>query len=72
MPCFEQARQKGKLSSAFSRSDLLLQEGCCLSLRCMNVKSSNNKALSVANFVVTQGIDILTLTETWFGTFCDK
>ena len=30
-----------------------------LSVCCINVQSLDNKALSVANFVVTQGIDII-------------
>ena len=42
-----------------------------LSVCCVNVQSLNNKALSVADFVVTQGIDILALTETWLGTDSD-
>ena len=33
-----------------------------------NIHSLNNKALSVANFVVTQGINILALNGTWLGT----
>ena len=35
---------------------------------CANVQSFKNKALSVADCVVTQGIDILALTERWIGT----
>ena len=43
-----------------------------LSVCCTNVQSLNNKALSVAHVVVTQGIDILALTETWLGTDSDS
>ena len=31
----------------------------------------NNNALSVADSVVTQGLDILAFTETWLGTDSD-
>ena len=34
----------------------------------INVQSLTNKAVSVAYFVVTQGICILALTETWLGS----
>ena len=39
-----------------------------LSVCCMNVQSLNNTDLPVADFLVTQGIDIVALTETWLGT----
>jgi hypothetical protein len=38
----------------------------------LNTQSVKNKALSIADFVITQDIDVLAITETWLGTDIDK
>jgi hypothetical protein len=43
-----------------------------LTISCLNAQSVKNKALSVADYVVSQDIDVLALTETWLGTTIDK
>ena len=42
-----------------------------LSVCCMNAQSLNNKALYIADFVMTQSIDIILLSETSLGTDFD-
>ena len=42
-----------------------------LDVQCLNVRSIKNKALSVADMVISQDIDILPLTETWLGSSID-
>ena len=37
-----------------------------------NARSVRNKAVSIADFVMSQDIDILALTETWLGRDTDK
>ena len=39
-----------------------------LSVCCPNVKSLRNKAIPVADYVVSQGFDVLAITEMWLGT----
>ena len=39
---------------------------------CLNVQSSRNNTMPVADYVVSQGIDVLALTETWLGTDTDQ
>ena len=34
----------------------------------LNARSAKNKALSVADFVISLDIDVLALSETWLGT----
>jgi len=43
-----------------------------LTVCCLNVQLSKNKATSVPDYVVSQGIDVLSLTETWLGTDTDQ
>jgi len=43
-----------------------------LTVWCLNAQSLRNKAISVADYVVLQGIDLLALTETWLGTDTDQ
>ena len=45
--------------------------GVQLDMQCMNVRSVKNKALSVADMVISRDIDILALTETWLGSAID-
>ena len=42
-----------------------------LDVQCLNVRSVKNKALSVADMVISRDIDILALTETWLGSAID-
>ena len=42
-----------------------------LDVPCLNVRSVKNKALSVADMVISRDIDILALTETWLGSAID-
>ena len=39
-----------------------------LTVCCLNFRSLRNKAIYVADYVVSEGIDVLALTETWLGT----
>ena len=45
--------------------------GVQLDVQCLNVRSVKNKALSVADMVISRDIDILALTETWLGSAID-
>ena len=45
--------------------------GVKLDVQCLNVRSVKNKALSVADMVISRDIDILALTETWLGSAID-
>ena len=40
-------------------------------MQCLNVRSVKNKALSVADMVISRDIDILALPETWLGSAID-
>ena len=42
-----------------------------LNVHCINVRSVKNKAISVSDLVISRDIDILALTETWFGRAID-
>ena len=42
-----------------------------LDVQCLNVRSVKNKALSVADMVISRDIDILALTETWLVSAID-
>ena len=43
-----------------------------LTICCLNARSVKNKALSVADFVISRDNDVLTLSETWLGTDTDN
>ena len=43
-----------------------------LTICCLNARSVKNKALSVADFVISRDIDVLALSETWLGTDTDN
>ena len=43
-----------------------------LTVCCLNVQSLRNKAISVTDYVISQGIDVLAITETWLGTDTDQ
>ena len=43
-----------------------------LTICCLNARSVKNKALSVADFVIFQDIDVLALSETWLGNDMDN
>ena len=40
-------------------------------MQCLNVRTVKNKALSVADMVISRDNDILALTETWLGSAID-
>jgi len=43
-----------------------------LKVCCLNVQPLKTKATPVADYVVSQGIDVLVLTETWLGIETDQ
>ena len=43
-----------------------------LTVCCLNAQSLRNKAISVADYVVSKGIGVLALTETWLVTDTDR
>ena len=43
-----------------------------LTICCLNACLVKNKALSVADFVISRDIDVLDLSETWLGTDIDN
>ena len=43
-----------------------------LMVYCLNVQSLKNKAIPVDDYVVSQGVDVLALTETCLGTDTDQ
>lgn len=48
------------------------QTRCNIFLATLNCRSVKNKALSVCDFVTSQDIDILAITETWLGSNIDE
>ena len=43
-----------------------------LTVCCLNVQSLENKAIPGVNYIISQGIDVLTLTETLLGNDTDQ
>ena len=44
---------------------------CPLNLTCLNVRSVKNKTLSLCDYIISNSIDILAVTETWLGSVVD-
>ena len=40
-------------------------------MRCINVRSVKNKAISVSDLVISWDIDMLALTDAWLGSAID-
>ncbi|CAG2196903.1 unnamed protein product [Mytilus edulis] len=55
-----------KLPKAFSNNNK------CLSLFSLNCRSVKNKTVSLCDFIQSNNVDLLALSETWLGTTIDK